>query len=95
MEEMEGRTFTKYVSSETIKKRADVDELSAYFQMGYGIILLKNNKDVGYIDFHCDYLGSDVIIKSIVVRNDTRLSEELTKRYKGKIIIFSEFDLVS
>lgn len=88
------------ISAEDVKKECGVDELFAYLQMGYGIILHKKDifgriKDIGYIDYHCEYLGDDLLISKVVIRDNEEESRRLTDLFKGKILIYSYRDSIS
>ena len=83
------------VSSEDIKRDCGADQLVFERQIGYsGMLISKHkNKDIGFIEeYKRVCLGSDPVIREIVIYDNEELSNELTQKYGGKIIICSGYD---
>ena len=83
------RIHESCVSSEDIKYDCQADKLMGDQQQGFGIIIIKGDNWIGCIDYHAEYLGDDFLISKVKIYDDKKLSEELTKKYKGKILIAS------
>lgn len=80
------------VSSEDIKYESGADEIFSERQVGLGSMLIKNGDFYGFIDEgHSIYLGNDIFIERIVIYDQPDLSEKLTEKYKGKILVCSEY----
>lgn len=83
------RIFQNCANSIDICIECNADNLFSFQQGGIGCMLVKDNEWIGYIDYHAEYLGDDFLISKVVIYNNDKLSEELTKKYKGKILITS------
>lgn len=79
------------VSSEDIKNLTGAVSILYLQSLGhYPWLLDKKDKEIGRIvPMESAYLGDDLVVKEIDIYNNKELSEELTKKYRGKIIIFS------
>lgn len=82
------------VNSEDIKHDCNADDLFLHWQSGFGIMIVKDNDWIGYIDFNAIYQGDDIIISKIVLYDDDEKSHKLTRKYMSKILIFSHKDSV-
>lgn len=94
------RIYESCVNSEDIKYECRADYLVGYQQIGFGIIIVKKtllgkNKWIGYIDYHCEYLGDDYLISKVVIYDNEEESRRLTNKFKGKILITSHRDNVT
>lgn len=85
------RIYQNCVSSEDIKHMCEADSIFSFQQGGIGCYIMKDNKEIGSIEYHAEYLGDDFLISKIIIYKNEALSEELTKKYKGKVLITSEF----
>ncbi|MEI2465142.1 hypothetical protein [Niallia taxi] len=87
------------VNSEDIKRECNSDYLLSYMQAGFGIMICKELKKekvdyLGYIDFHCEYLGDDILISKVVIYESEEETRRLTSLFKGKILIDSYRDKI-
>lgn len=85
------RIYESCISSEDIKHECGADKLFSYVQGGIGVTIIKNDEWIGYIDHFEIYLGDDYIIKKIVLYKNEELSKKLSEKYRGKILISSNF----
>lgn len=86
------RIYESCVSSEDIKFKSGADDIFFAYQLGYGPYLMKKNKEIGVIHITEGlYLGDDLIIKKIVMFNDSEKSKELTEEFRAKILISSKY----
>ncbi|WP_080845653.1 hypothetical protein [Cytobacillus gottheilii] len=88
------------VSAEDVKLECGADSLIGYMQIGFGIMIVKERKFkkpewIGYIDYHCEYLGDDLLISKVVIYEDEKESRRLTDLFKGKILITSKRDNIT
>lgn len=91
------RLSDNFVSAEDVKKECNADRIVGYMQIGFGIMLVKKDfwgreKYTGFIDYHCEYLGDDLLITKIEIYDNEEESKRLTDMYKGKILICSHRD---
>lgn len=78
------------VSSEDIKNLTGATQIIYLNSLGHYPWLLKGSKEIGdIVPYGNIYLGDDIIIKEIRIKDNKKLSEELTEKYKSKILIFS------
>lgn len=94
------RFYEYCVNAEDVKRECGADDLFAYLQMGLGIMLVKKSKWgksdwIGFIDYHCEYLGDDLLISKVVIYGNEEESRRLTNKFKGKILISSYRDSIS
>lgn len=86
------RIYQSCVSSEDVKFRAGADDIFFAYQEGYGPYLIRKNKEIGLIHIISGlYLGDDLVIDKIVMFDDEKLSEELTREFKAQILITSRY----
>ncbi len=86
------RIHESCVSSEDIKLDSGACRVLCFMSLDAGILLVgESDKHIGYIDRYKldECLGDDIVIEKIVIRGNQGLSEKLTARYTGKILILS------
>lgn len=81
------RIWQQCVNSVDLCKGIGCDKLFSFKQGGIGLTLVKGNEWIGYIDDYITILGDDYIINKIVIYKNEELSNILTQKYMGKIII--------
>jgi len=89
------RLYESCISAEDVKHECGADDLFAYLQMGLGIMIVKDKKWIGFLDYHCEYLGDDLLISRVKIYGDEEESRRLTDKFKGKILITSYKDNVN
>lgn len=85
------RIHNSCVSSEDIKIDTGADQIICERQIALGTMLCKKGRFIGYIDDLAIYIGDDVIIKEICIYNKPELSNKLTEKYRGKLLVFSDY----
>jgi hypothetical protein len=88
------RIHESCVSAEDVKHECKADDLVAYLQMGFGIMIVRKKKWIGFLDYHCEYLGDDLLISRVKIYGDEEESRRLTDKFKGKILIYSYRDRI-
>lgn len=86
------RIWDSCASSEDLKFKAGADNIFFAYQEGYGPWLMKGDREIGLIHIVSGlYLGDDLIIDKIVMHDNEELSDELTREFKAKILIWSRY----
>jgi hypothetical protein len=81
------RIWEQCVNSVDLCKDIGCDYIFSYKQGGFGLMLIKDEKWIGFIDDYINILGDDFIINKIKIYNNEELSYKLTQKYMGKILI--------
>jgi len=79
------------VNSVDLCREVGCDYIFSYKQGGIGLMFVKDNEWIGYIDDYVNILGDDYIINKIVIYKNPKLSYDLTQKYMGKILITSKY----
>ena len=65
------RIWEQCVNSVDLCREVDCDYIFSYKQGGIGLMFVKDNEWIGYIDDYINILGDDYIINKIVIYNIT------------------------
>mgnify|MGYP000855458115 FL=1 len=85
------RIWEQCVNSVDLCREVGCDYIFSYKQGGIGLMFVKDNEWIGYIDDYINILGDDYIINKIVIYKNPTLSYNLTQKYMGKILITSKY----